>query len=102
MLLELDNDGAELRVRVTDDGAGLPDGFSLDASTGLGLSIVRTLVTTELDGTIELVPGPGEGDRPGTAVDVRVPLAPESSRVASGRPMAPSPDASRPSEAGGR
>ena len=59
VLLELDNDGAELRVRVTDDGAGLPEGFSLDAATGLGLSIVRTLVTTELDGTIELVPGPG-------------------------------------------
>ena len=49
VLLELDNDEAELRVRVTDDGAGLPEGFSLEGSTGLGLSIVRTLVTTELE-----------------------------------------------------
>ncbi len=36
VLLELDNDEAELRVRVTDDGAGLPEGFSLEGSTGLG------------------------------------------------------------------
>jgi two-component sensor histidine kinase len=74
VLLELDNDGTELAVRVIDDGAGLPDGFSLEASTGLGLSIVRTLVTTELYGTIELVPGDGEGDWPGTVVALRVPL----------------------------
>jgi two-component sensor histidine kinase len=74
VLLELDNDGIELAVRVTDDGAGLPDGFSLEASTGLGLSIVRTLVTTELYGTIELMPGSGSGGSPGTVVDLRVPL----------------------------
>ena len=74
VLLELDNDGTDLVVRVTDDGAGLPEGFSLDASTGLGLSIVRTLVTTELYGTIELVPGGGAGDWPGTVVALRVPL----------------------------
>ena len=33
-----------------------PPGFSLDTATGLGLSIVRTLVTTELAGTIEVRP----------------------------------------------
>ncbi|MGZ4717552.1 MAG: sensor histidine kinase, partial [Acidimicrobiales bacterium] len=98
VLLELDNDGTELRVRVTDDGAGLPEGFSLDAVTGLGLSIVRTLVTTELDGTIELVPGPGRGDRPGTTVDVRVPLGP----VAEVSELDGGPDAPRPSEEEGR
>ncbi len=107
VLLELDNDGAELRVRVTDDGAGLPDGFSLDTSTGLGLSIVRTLVTTELDGTIELVAGPGDGDRPGTTVDVRVPLGPvvevvEAVGPAGTGPAEDSPDAPRPSDAEGR
>ena len=110
VLLELDNDGAELRVRVTDDGAGLPEGFSLDASTGLGLSIVRTLVTTELDGTIELVAGPGEGDRPGTTVDVRVPLGPivelgHADEQVDGQvdgQVDLRPDASRPSDAEGR
>ena len=73
--LELDNDGKELRVTVTDDGAGLPDGFAIEASTGLGLSIVRTLVTTELKGTIEMTRGRGEGLRPGSVVALRVPLA---------------------------
>jgi two-component sensor histidine kinase len=41
-------------VIVTDDGRGLPDGFVLEDSRSLGLQIVRTLVQTELDGTIEL------------------------------------------------
>ena len=63
-----------LTVQVIDDGAGLPDGFDLDASTGLGLSIVRTLVTSELGGTIELHAGQGANGRPGTVVELRVPL----------------------------
>ena len=53
-------------MRVIDDGAGLPDGFDLDRSTGLGLSIVRTLVTTELAGRIELYVGDGPHRPPGT------------------------------------
>jgi two-component sensor histidine kinase len=84
VLLQLDNDGSELRVRVTDDGAGLPEGFSLEASTGLGLSIVRTLVTTELEGTIEVVPGSGPPDRRGTVVDLRVPLGLRLDEMGSG------------------
>ncbi|MEI7593297.1 MAG: histidine kinase N-terminal domain-containing protein [Actinomycetes bacterium] len=75
VVVELTNDGRDLSVRVTDDGAGLPAGFSLDTSTGLGLSIVRTLVTTELEGTIELAPGSGPPDRRGTVVNLRVPLS---------------------------
>ncbi len=80
VLLELDNDGSELTVRVTDDGVGLPAGFSMDASTGLGISIVRTLVTTELGGTIAFGPGTRQGPAPGpgTTVELRVPLAPEA------------------------
>ncbi len=39
-----------VRLRVTDDGVGLPDGF--DPSESLGLSIVTTLVEGELDGTL--------------------------------------------------
>ncbi len=47
--------------QVTDDGVGLPPATSpLDAVTGLGLSIVRTLVTTELGGTIEFGAAGGE------------------------------------------
>ena len=63
---------------------GLSHDFDFSKATGLGLSIVRTLVTTELAGTIEMcvakaedfdqlsmkTPGSGEG----TVVDLRVRL----------------------------
>jgi two-component sensor histidine kinase len=75
VVVELANDGVELRVKVIDDGRGLPPGFSVDTATGLGLSIVRTLVTTELAGSIELYAGDGSPERPGTVVDIRVPLS---------------------------
>ena len=52
-----------LRVTVDDDGVGLPEGFDLDGSTSLGLSIVRTLVESELDGQLEMGPRPGGGTR---------------------------------------
>lgn len=38
-----------LDVVVHDDGLGLPQGFSLEKSDSLGLQIVRTLVSAELD-----------------------------------------------------
>ena len=41
-------------IEVVDNGAGLPDRFSLEGSQGLGLSIVQALVTGELDGSIEM------------------------------------------------
>lgn len=40
----------KIRLRVSDDGAGLPVGF--DPAASLGLSIVTTLVEGELDGTL--------------------------------------------------
>lgn len=82
----LRNDGGELTLAVTDNGCGLPADFCLD-EVGLGLSIVRTLVRTELNGTIRVEPAglPAERDqvaggtwdrgaaRPGTTVELRVP-----------------------------
>jgi two-component sensor histidine kinase len=47
---------AGLEVVVADDGVGLPDDFDLEASTRLGLQIVRSLVVGELRGTIVLRP----------------------------------------------
>ncbi len=42
-----------LRLRVSDDGTGLPAGFEdRDTAENLGLSIVRTLVESELGGTL--------------------------------------------------
>jgi two-component system, sensor histidine kinase PdtaS len=52
-----------LQVSVEDDGVGLPQGFDLATSTSLGLSIVRTLVESELDGVLEMGAGVGGGTR---------------------------------------
>jgi two-component sensor histidine kinase len=65
----LERDDHHVAVEVRDNGAGLPDEFSLDASRGLGLSIVQALVTSELAGSIEM------GTDDGTYVRVRVPVA---------------------------
>jgi two-component sensor histidine kinase len=58
----------ELVVDVVDDGIGLPQGFSIDRSTGLGLSIVQALVTTHHGGTNEL------SGAAGTRAHLTVPL----------------------------
>ncbi|CAA9416627.1 sensor histidine kinase [uncultured Nocardioides sp.] len=60
-----------LHVTVDDDGEGLPDGFDLETSTHLGLSIVRTLVESELGGQLELGPVPHAR---GTRVGIDVPV----------------------------
>jgi two-component system, sensor histidine kinase PdtaS len=59
-----------LLVCIDDDGCGLPAGFDVRSSTSLGLSIVRTLVESELDGRLEM----GVGDAGGTRVTVDLPL----------------------------
>jgi two-component sensor histidine kinase len=60
-----------LDVVINDDGRGLPPGFNLNRSDRLGLQIVRTLVTAELGGTIELVPSDNGS---GTDAVLRLPL----------------------------
>ena len=52
-----------LHVSVEDDGKGLPAEFDLDTSASLGLSIVRTLVESELGGVLEMGPGRHGGTR---------------------------------------
>lgn len=59
-----------LDVVVHDDGRGLPDGFSLEKSDSLGLQIVRTLVSAELDGSLDM----RESADRGTDVVLRVPI----------------------------
>ncbi len=58
--VELAHDASELTITVTDDGVGVAPDFSLDNATGLGLVIVRTLVTSELAGTITMDPATAE------------------------------------------
>jgi two-component sensor histidine kinase len=66
--VELRRTDGELRVTVRDNGVGLPAGFSIDSTSGLGLSIVRGLVRTQLAGVISMH---GNG---GTVVDVAIPV----------------------------
>jgi two-component sensor histidine kinase len=49
----------EVLLEVWDDGRGLPEGFSLESSSGLGLQIARALVESELGGTLALDGGKG-------------------------------------------
>ncbi|HEX2418603.1 MAG TPA: histidine kinase N-terminal domain-containing protein [Micromonosporaceae bacterium] len=51
----------QLHVTVTDTGRGLPGNFDISSGERLGLQIVRTLVTGELRGSIELRPRTGGG-----------------------------------------
>ena len=59
-------------VTVSDNGVGVPDGFDLEQATGLGLSIVRALVVSDLRGSIELS-DPVDGE--GAVITIRVPLS---------------------------
>jgi two-component system, sensor histidine kinase PdtaS len=52
--VHLVNDRTHLTLEVVDNGSGLPEGFDIDASQSLGLSIVRDLVRSQLDGTITM------------------------------------------------
>ena len=85
VVVSLHNDGEELAVDVIDDGKGIDPTFTLESATGLGLSIVRTLVTTELNGTITMQNAkpmdleavglePRGVDQQGTLVQMVVPL----------------------------
>jgi len=63
-----------MTVRISDDGRGLPQGFSLEASDSLGLQIVRTLVESEMRGSIRLARRRGEPNASGTEAVLTVPL----------------------------
>jgi two-component sensor histidine kinase len=75
--LVAERDGDDLVVRVRDDGRGLPTDFDPAASDGLGLQIVRTLVASELGGSLTMTSGPPttpEGQA-GTEVVLTIPGA---------------------------
>lgn len=69
--LELGED--RLAVAVRDNGAGLPPGFDLEQSPGLGLSIVRTLVNSELGGSMRMRDRRDDGAE-GTLIELQIPL----------------------------
>ena len=61
-----------LTMRITDDGPGVPEGFSLDRDAGLGLTIVRTFVVHDLGGSITIKAASADAPR-GTVIEVTVP-----------------------------
>ncbi len=58
VLVRAERESAELVLEVADDGRG----FDPETAAGLGLQIVRTLVTDQLGGTLEITSGPGRGE----------------------------------------
>ncbi|MBS45891.1 MAG: ATPase [Nocardioides sp.] len=71
VVVEATRDSERLTVAVDDDGRGLPPGFDLDGSTNLGLSIVRTLVESELGGRLTIA---GRDSVSGTRVVIDLPV----------------------------
>lgn len=84
VFMQRDLEDDALHLRVIDNGVGVDDRFDLGQAKGLGLSIVRTLVTTELGGTITMRVATNDDLREaaldttdganGTVVDLRIPV----------------------------
>jgi two-component sensor histidine kinase len=98
VVVQLHPNEDQLNIRVINDGRPLDSSFELNKATGLGLSIVRTLVTTELAGSITMRSGmpedfaaAGLGEQPkgaGTVVDLTVPICSDRYALAVGQPAA--------------
>jgi len=73
VVLTLGNDRDKLWANISDNGCGLPDGFDIATTTSLGLSIVRDLVITQLNGAITMESG-GASQGRGTNVSLTIPL----------------------------
>jgi two-component sensor histidine kinase len=52
-------EGSEVRLRVSDDGVGLPEGFAIGSAEGFGLNLVEIL-RSQIGATLEIGP-PGGG-----------------------------------------
>ncbi len=75
--VELVTSQTDLRVRVHDDGVGVAEGFEIGKppspgvpSSGLGLTIISTLVSGELNGDLKI--RPATAPQRGTVAEVRV------------------------------
>ncbi len=71
--VDFDTDDHELRVSVSDNGQGPPEGFDFAEARGLGLTLVNTFVTTELSGSITMTDGDGTDELPGTTTQLSFP-----------------------------
>ena len=66
IVVRIGREGSELRMSVTDNGTGMPDG---PLQEGLGLTLVRTLVEHDLGGNLVHRSAPG-----GTTVELTAPI----------------------------
>jgi two-component sensor histidine kinase len=66
----LANDGRTIKIEIRDDGCGIPDDLDIATTSSLGLSIVRDLITSQLNGAIAMYP---VVDHHGTVIRVEVP-----------------------------
>jgi two-component sensor histidine kinase len=73
VVVALRRDDHGVCITMVDNGVGVPDALEVGSPSSLGLTIVDTLVTTELRGTIEIGRGSAPLPRPGTRIEVRVP-----------------------------
>ena len=84
VVVTMANTGTELTVAVQDDGVGLPEGFDIERTTSLGLSIVRDLVVSQLEGRHRHGVAPRSGGRrypgpdlgPGACPPIAPPIEP--------------------------
>ncbi|HKA96492.1 MAG TPA: sensor histidine kinase [Streptosporangiaceae bacterium] len=83
LTVTVDREPTRLTVAVEDSGVGLPEGFRLDATTSLGLQIVRTLVVSELGGRLEISPRAGGGTVVLVALPLETPAPPQAGSLAS-------------------
>ncbi len=75
VIVQAERSARWLDVVISDDGRGLPKGFSLERAERLGLQIVRTLVESELRGSLSLRGRDQRGaEQRGTEALLRVPL----------------------------
>jgi two-component sensor histidine kinase len=70
VLLHVERSAKWLDINILDEGIGLPRAFSLERTERLGLQIVRTLVDSELRGSLSL----RRRERGGTDAVLRIPL----------------------------
>lgn len=52
--IAFESDASQLRVTIADDGCGLPRGFSLHNPTSMGLTLMKTLVEDDLQGSLQV------------------------------------------------
>lgn len=71
VLLDLADKGDEVIIKVADSGQGVPEGFQMEQSNSLGLTIVKTLVESDLKGQMQLGKGINNGD--GLTVEIVFP-----------------------------